>query len=447
MSRRALVRRKVTASSLGLGLVVAGLLGGSEPLLHTAAASSNASTWTYRIAHGIRLARVRFPRAPNEVRIIRVRPSDGARVDVAAAKAQFPAYAKTSAIADTTPGAAVAVNGDFGNDGAPTHVTMIDGELWTSGVANGHAFGVSHDGQSAFAGMPKLEMKLTKVGGSRLIGVSGWNVRAPTLEHVNGYTRRGGSVFPVPGQTNAGGSDPKYCEARLVPESGFDYAWSGAQRTWITRRYIVDQQPEPCSGERLTLGTNPDAIVLAAAASSTNAQKIQALAPGMPTRMWWSFEGWPGVTDVVGGSQQIVERGQNVAPHDYSGAPHILDYNPRTAVGVTQGCVDDNPGTECEIYLITVDGRTAYQDWSLGMKLPPLAKRFLHHGVWEAVNLDGGGSTTVWAKNTSRAPCVSYPSTGGCLANRPSESSGERSVSEAVTVLSTDDPGTPPGLR
>jgi exopolysaccharide biosynthesis protein len=81
------------------------------------------------------------------------------------------------------------------------------------------------------------------------------------------------------------------------------------------------------------------------------------------------------------------------------------------------------------------------------MKLPRLAKRFLRHRVWEAVNLDGGGSTTMWAKNTSRAPCVSYPSTGGCLANRPSESSGERSVSDAVTVLTTDDPGTPPGLR
>jgi hypothetical protein len=446
MTRRALVRPKKTASSLAIVLVMAALLGGSVPLLQTASAA-NSSLWAFRIAHGIRMTRLRFPSTPNEVRIVRIRPSDGARVDLVAAKTQFPAYAKTSAMAASTPGAALAVNGDFGDNGAPTHVTMIDGELWTSGVANGHAFGVSDDGQSAFAGMPKLEMKLTKVGGSRLMGVSGWNVHAPTLEHVNGYTRRGGSIFQVPGVYGAGGSDPKYCEARLVPEAGFDYGWSGAEKTWITRRYIVDQQPEPCSGERLSLGTNTDAIVLAAAASSTNAQKIQALATGASVRMWWSFQGWPGVTDVVGGSQQIVQSGQNVAPHDYSGAPHILDFNPRTAAGVSQGCVDDNPGTECEIYLITVDGRTAFMDWSLGMKLPRLAKRFLRHRVWEAVNLDGGGSTTVWAKNTSRAPCVSYPSTGGCLANRPSESTGERSVSDAVTVLTTDDPGTPPGLR
>jgi hypothetical protein len=446
MNRHAIVRVKKTASSLTFVLVMAALLGGSAPLLQTASAA-NSSLWAFRIAHGIRLTRLRFPSTPNEVRIIRIRPRDGARVDLAAAKTQYPAYAKTSAIAAGTPGAVLAVNGDFGDNGAPTHVTMIDGELWTSGIASGHAFGVSDDGQSAFAGMPKLEMKLTKVGGSRLMGVSGWNIKAPTLEHVNGYTRRGGSYFPVPGVYGAGGSDPKYCEARLVPEAGFDYGWSGAEKTWITRRYIVDQQPEPCSGERLSLGANPDAIVLAAAASSTNAQKIQALAPGASVRMWWSFQGWPGVTDVVGGSQQIVQSGQNVAPHDYSGAPHILDYNPRTAAGVTQGCVDGNAATECEIYLITVDGRTAYLDWSLGMKLPRLAKRFLRHKVWEAVNLDGGGSTTVWAKNTARAPCVSYPSTGGCLANRPSESTGERSVSEALTVLSGDDPGTPSGLR
>ena len=446
MTAPSITRRRSIASALGLSFVVASVLGGSSPFIQPAWAA-NANTWKYRMGHGIHLARVRFPDTPNEVRVTRVSTSDGSRVDLSPATTEFPGYAKTSAIAANTPGAVLGVNGDFGNDGSPTHVTMIDGELWTSGVANGHAFGVSDNGRNAFAGMPHLDMKLTKVSGARLLGVSGWNVHAPTQEHINGYTRRGGTVYPVPGVSGANGSDPNYCEARLVPEAGYDYAWSGSQETWITRRYIVDEQPQPCSGERLSLGSDPDAIVLAAAASSMNAQKILSLTHGDSVRMWWSFTGWPGVTDVVGGSQQLVDGGRNVAPHDYSGAPHILDFNPRTAIGVTRGCVDGDGSTDCLIYLITVDGRTASSGWSLGMKLPKLAKRFIHHKVWEAVNLDGGGSTTLWAKNTSRAPCVSYPSTGGCLANRPSDSGGERSISEALTVLSTNDPGTPTGLR
>jgi Phosphodiester glycosidase len=446
MRMPSIARRRSIASALGLSFVVASLLGSSSPFVQPAWAA-NATTWKYRVGHGIHLARVRFPDTPNEVRVTRVATSEGSRIDLSPAKTAFPMYGKTSATAANTPGAVLGVNGDFGNDGAPTHVTMIDGELWTSGIAKGHAFGVSDNGRNAFAGMPHLDMKLTKVSGARLLGVTGWNVHAPTQEHINGYTRRGGTVYPVPGVSGASGSDPNYCEARLVPEAGYDYAWSGSQETWITRRYIVDEQPEPCSGERLSLGTDPDAIVLSAPASSTNAQKILSLTHGDSVKMWWSFTGWPGVTDVVGGSQQLVDGGRNVAPRDHSGAPHILDFNPRTAIGVTLGCVDGDASTDCAIYLITVDGRTASSGWSLGMKLPPLAKRFIHHDVWEAVNLDGGGSTTLWAKRTSRAPCVSYPSTGGCLANRPSDSGGERSVSEALTVLSTNDPGTPTGLR
>jgi len=186
--------------------------------------------------------------------------------------------------------------------------------------------------------------------------------------------------------------------------------------------------------------------VLAANEGTPSANRILRLTRGNYVRLWWSFEAWPGVTDVVGGTPQLVDDGVNVAPDYSAGAHHILDYNPRTAIGVLPSCSDLNPLTLCKIYLMTVDGRQT--DWSKGVRLPSLARRFVRFGVWDAINLDGGGSTTLWAKNPSRAPCESYPLVGGCLANRPSQTSGERgSVVDAVTVLDGADPGTPRSLR
>ena len=130
-------------------------------------------------------------------------------------------------------------------------------------------------------------------------------------------------------------------------------------------------------------------MVLAANAGTTGGDRILGLTPGDSIRLWWSFAGWPGVTDVVGGSQQLLAGGLDVAPHDHSGAPHILDYNPRTAVGVLQTCSDLDPLTRCVIYLITVDGRQP--GWSLGARLPWLTRRFRRYGVWDAANLDAPG--------------------------------------------------------
>jgi len=68
-------------------------------------------------------------------------------------------------------------------------------------------------------------------------------------------------------------------------------------------------------------------------------------------------------------------------------------------------------------------------------------------GAYRAVNLDGGGSTTMWVKKRKTAYCESIPAAGGCLVQRPSDSTGERSKQSAIVVLPSADPGTPAGLR
>jgi exopolysaccharide biosynthesis protein len=159
----------------------------------------------------------------------------------------------------------------------------------------------------------------------------------------------------------------------------------------------------------------------------------------------FTFGGWRDVTDVMGGSELLVKKGTNVAPHYQSGDNYVFNYNPRTAVGITQGCSDVDVSTTCRLIFITIDGRQA--DWSVGVRFPYLADELIRAGAYRAVNLDGGGSTTMWVKRRNPSYCESTPSVGGCLVQRPSDSTGERSKQSAIVVLPSADGGTPTGLR
>jgi exopolysaccharide biosynthesis protein len=59
---------------------------------------------------------------------------------------------------------------------------------------------------------------------------------------------------------------------------------------------------------------------------------------------------------------------------------------------------------------------------SVGISLPGLAELLLEFGAIEAINLDGGGSTTMVVKSKT--------------VNHPSDQTGERPVSDAVLVYS-----------
>ena len=114
-----------------------------------------------------------------------------------------------------------------------------------------------------------------------------------------------------------------------------------------------------------------------------------------------------GVEDAVAGmgprngqpGTLLVESGENrgataqVAP----AARH-----PRTAAGVTR---DGRT-----LLLVVVDGRQP--GWSIGATLPELAVLMIEAGAWNAVNLDGGGSTTMWRRE---------PGGAGRVLNRPSD--------------------------
>ncbi len=96
---------------------------------------------------------------------------------------------------------------------------------------------------------------------------------------------------------------------------------------------------------------------------------------------------------------------------------------PRTAVAI------DSTGTK--VFLVTVDGRQS--GYSNGTSLSDLASYLISQGASAAINLDGGGSTTMVVRNPG-----GYSPT---LINRPSDGS-ERRVSAILQVVNTAPQGT-----
>jgi hypothetical protein len=99
-------------------------------------------------------------------------------------------------------------------------------------------------------------------------------------------------------------------------------------------------------------------------------------------------------------------------------SPNARTRAPRTAVAI------DRTGNK--VFFVTVDGRQS--GYSNGMNLTEFAEYLVHLGAYRALNLDGGGSTTM---------AVRYPGTDKVkLANSPSDGY-ERSVSTTLMAIST----------
>jgi exopolysaccharide biosynthesis protein len=87
----------------------------------------------------------------------------------------------------------------------------------------------------------------------------------------------------------------------------------------------------------------------------------------------------------------------------------VTGRNPRTCLCETKE----------SLVFITIDGRS---NDAAGMSLSETQQFWKNIGCIDAINLDGGGSTTMWIK-------------GKGIVNFPSDSSGERPVSNALLLI------------
>jgi hypothetical protein len=122
-----------------------------------------------------------------------------------------------------------------------------------------------------------------------------------------------------------------------------------------------------------------------------------------------SSNSWSTVNHALGGGPNLVSNGaKNITLSQEGFDSSYANRHPRTAVGFTSAN---------KLLLVIVDGRTSA---GAGMTLDELAQYMIWLGCTKAMNLDGGGSSTMWVS-------------GRGVVNTPSDGS-ERSVASALGV-------------
>jgi len=188
-------------------------------------------------------------------------------------------------------------------------------------------------------------------------------------------------------------------------ESGVEFVLEADQESpWLPikpgqtyRAHLVSVSQEPNSV------IPPDKLVLSL--SPAVASTVKTVTPG--TVLSLSFKTAPDLTGVetaIGGGPLLISNGTK---QSFSANP---PRHPRTAIG----------WSEKHFFLVVVDGRQ--EDLSVGMTLSELADMMLKLGCTDALNLDGGGSSTLWL--------------AGSIMNSPSDSH-ERRIANGLVLVQT----------
>ncbi len=290
-----------------------------------------------------------------------------------------------------------AVNGDIWSVDAasgrssPVGLAIHAGELLTATTTPRPTVGLDPAeaprlGDVAVSGTVELP------GGNTTLGIDRVNKPRPTGALVL-YTRRWGSSTG----TVAGGTEVVLTGAALPLRA------SGSWTATVASVVASGSNASIPAGAIVLSAQGADATALATLAIGSTVTISTAITPG-----------WEDVAEAISGQQWLVHGGDvHVAPVSaITTAAH-----PRTALGVR---------ADGSLVLAAVDGRQP--SYSVGVTADDLGDLLVAQGATEAINLDGGGSTTALARlpGDVSASVVNHPSDGA-----------ERAVDEALLVVSS----------
>jgi uncharacterized protein YigE (DUF2233 family) len=310
---------------------------------------------------------------PVQLWAVKLDPRDGWRVRVANGGYSVLQRARPSALASRHK-AVLAVNGGFfAYDGAAVGAVLTNGE-WVRLPWKGRtAVGFTSDGKAKIDNL-QTEAYAEFSSGLKIPirDLNGW----PDSGRVTALTKRFGTYYKLrPGEmavvvkngkvlsTPGGGGAP-------ISAYGFTLVASGGARPWL-----------------------------------------QKVAKGQKAKLVIRPIGWPAIDTALGGGPRLVKNSQvQVTAIREAFRNDVREgAGPRTAFGI------DSQGR----YIIVVaDGRQKF--YSTGLTLTELAQTMQKLGAVDAMNLDGGGSTSMAVR--------------GRVVNRPSDG-WERSVSNALLVM------------
>ena len=309
-------------------------------------------------------------------------------------------YKGREAISDTTrrKGALVGMNADFCSfTGDPASLCIVDGELVSEPVGHRLAVVFYKDGTAAFDN-PTYEAKLTLAN-----GVSHTVNCIDRLDVPNDRLVVYASIFGASTRTTIAGTEVVCSSDDLPIRSGKTVNLTVTEVRANAKNTVI-----PKGGVILT-GSGTEAAFLA-----------DNLKPGDKLSIRFDIISTNGVDysrveQAVSGKPWLLKNGERFLDLANEGvSASFSSYrNPRTAVGLT---------ADGKVILVTVDGR---QSISRGISLPDLSDVMKRLGAVNAVNLDGGGSTT-----------LSYR---GIVINSPS-GGPQRPVPNALLVFANPNP-------
>ncbi|MGH2746845.1 MAG: phosphodiester glycosidase family protein [Actinomycetota bacterium] len=373
----------VTRSRVAVVLLVLALVAAVIPR-----AEAGQRVTTRRIARGVTYKVIKRTKPRQKIRVVSVKLSKRPALGVALGTNELPGFERTSSMARRY-GAIAGINGDYARpSGRPVMTFANGGQIAQTPLTWGRNFAVSSDESSTYVGHPKVAVRAVKASIGLDHQVKRVNNGRPALNQVALYTPRAGGLELPPRRA---------CSARLFRKGTVGLSEEGE---WVQASYEVDKVR--CGVRRMT---RSGGTVIATPRRSRRAPAISSLEAGQRLRLMWSL-GWRGVLETVGGNPTLIERGRIMV--GWSSHP-FFRRNPRTGIGTTR---------DGRVLLVTVDGRQ--RRYSVGMSLRAFARFFKSQGARWALNLDGGGSTTMVVR--------------GKVRNRPSDGR-ERPVSSALLVL------------
>lgn len=199
---------------------------------------------------------------------------------------------------------------------------------------------------------------------------------------------------------------PEFHRTSLTSPGGAEVVVVDAKITEI--RQARGSSNIPPAGYLISMGSRASDAHLAMFKVGAEVRLDLSLIPlGTESDQDWSKAEW-----IVGGGPLLLWRGRRIETPERESISQtfFLARHPRTAVGVRPN------GT---LLLVTVDGRQPRK--SVGMTLRELTDLFLELGAESAMNLDGGGSTSMVID--------------GNTINSPSDLSGDRMNADALLVF------------
>lgn len=291
------------------------------------------------------------------------------------------------------------INGDFYEvergsfAGDPRGIQILNGEL-VSGPGDQQSFWIDAQGNPQ-TGLVTSRFSLTWPDGTKS-PVKLNEQRG--LKEIVLYTPRLGATTQTPGGRE------------VVLENPGNGPWLplAAGQTYRARIVSVsDSGNTPLSGGKLVLSFGPKvsrAATLEVGATLTISTSTDPELTGVQT--------------AIGGGNLIVHEGQaqrfQMTANGAYKYRSVIERHPRSAVGFSA----------THLFLVLVDGRQP--ELSVGMTLEELGRYMQKLGCEEAINLDGGGSSTLWID--------------GRIVNSPCNG-GERDIGNALILVRKPGPG------